>query len=97
LLNGSYGRGLAPIKRSLPIKIYAPSHLLPDFESVVLDKNGQIRLVSNLNLNSKLVSFYENYQKYFGWVCGGLVAEQRYQDELDKLPSGIKDILLILG
>jgi hypothetical protein len=97
LLNGSYGRGLAPINRSLPIKIYAPSHLLPDFESVVLDKSGQIRLDSNLNLNSKLVSFHENYQKHFGWGCGGLIAEQSYQDRLDKLPRGIKDILLIFG
>jgi len=97
LLNGSYGRGLAPINRNLPIKIYAPSHLLPDFESVALDKSGQIRLDSKLNLNSKLVSFYENYQKHFGWGYGGLIAEQSYQDRLDKLPRGIKDILLIFG
>jgi len=97
LLNGSYGRGLAPIKRNSPIKIYAPSHLLPDLELVLLDINGQIRLDSNLNLDSRFVSFYENYQKYFGWGDGGLTTEQGYQNELDKLPRDIKDILLVLG
>ena len=97
LQNSSFGLGLTPIKKSLPIEIYAPSHLLPDFESVALDKGGQIRIHSNLNLNTEFVSFYENYQKYFGWGCGGLVAEQSYQDRLNKLPRGIKDILLILG
>ena len=97
LLNNSYGRGLTPIKGNLPIEIYAPSHLLPNYESVALDKSGQIRLDTNLNLDSRFVSFYENYQKYFGWGDGGLAAEQSYQNELDKLPRGIKDILLVLG
>jgi hypothetical protein len=97
LLNGSYGRGLAPIKRNLPVNIYVPFNLLPDFESVALDKSEQLRINSNLSLNSKFVSFYENYQKYFGWGYGGLIAEQSHQDRLDKLPRGIKDILLILG
>lgn len=97
LENGLYGRGLVPINRNLPIKIYAPPNLLPNFESVLLDQNGQIRLDSNLNLDPEFVSFYENYQKYFGWGDGGLTAEQDYQDDLDKLPRGIKDILMVLG
>ena len=97
LQNSSFGRGLIPIKKNLPINIYAPSNLLPDFESVALDKNQQIRLNPDLNLNSRFVSFYENYQKYFGWGYGGLKAEQNYQDRMDKLPRGIKDILLVLG
>jgi|688.fasta_scaffold203580_2 hypothetical protein len=97
LQNSSFGRGLIPIKKNLPINIYAPSNLLPDFESVALDKNQQIRLNPDLNLNSRFVSFYENYQKYFGWGCGGLDAEKNHQDRMDKLPRGIKDILLVLG
>jgi len=97
LLNNSYGRGLSPIKRNLPIEIYAPPHLLPNCESVALDKSRQIRLDSNLNLDSRFVSFYENYQRYFGWGDGGLAVEQGYQNELDKLPRGIKNILLVLG
>lgn len=97
LQNSSFGRGLIPIKRNLPINIYAPSNLLPDFESVALDKNQQIRLDLNLHLNSRFVSFYENYQKYFGWGYGGLKGEQNHQGRLDKLPRSIKDILLVLG
>lgn len=97
LHNSSFGRGLIPIKRNLPVNIYAPSNLLPDYESVALDKNQQIRLDPNLHPNSKFVSFYENYQKYFGWGYGGLTAEKNHQDRLDKLPRSIKNILLIFG
>ena len=64
---GKYGRGLFPVDKKLPVKLVVPENLLINPEWISLDLNQQIILNDQCPLDKNIKSFFENYQRFFGW------------------------------
>ncbi|CAN4267738.1 hypothetical protein MCEMSEM29_00479 [Methylophilaceae bacterium] len=96
---GSFGKGLFPIDPKLPIKIVAPDSILISPNCIKLNNKNQIRLKLRykFKIDSKLVTFFEQYQDFFGWGDGGVSEVQSRHLELKALPEKIKQLLLSLG
>lgn len=97
LRNSRFGRGLFPIRSDLPIKIVVPMHLLVSPKCLYLDENRNLLLKRDLGLDPDFISFYESYQRYFGWGNGGLEEQESYYSELKGLSKNLQQFLLLLG
>jgi hypothetical protein len=97
LRHGQIGRGIFPINPNLPIKIKAPAHLLASPSWLHLDRDNHIRVNKRLGLEPAFISFYEDYQKFFGWSNGGLEELSAHHSALRGLSKTLKQYLLLFG
>ena len=94
---GKYGRGLFPVDKKLPVKLVVPENLLINPEWISLDLNQQIILNDQCPLDKNIKSFFENYQRFFGWGDGGFDSIKNHHEKLLALPEEIKQFLFIFG
>jgi len=94
---GQSGRGLFPISSELPIKIMVPKHLLVSPKWLYLDTSKNLRVKKELPLDPDFISFYESYQRYFGWGNGGLEGQSSYHNQLKGLSKKLRQFLLLFG
>ncbi len=97
LRSGYFGRGLFPINPDLPIEIVVPNHLLISPKLLHLDESKNLRIEQKLGLDPQFISFYESYQRYFGWGNGGLEEQESYYSQLKSLSKKLKQFLLLFG
>ncbi len=97
LRHGEIGRGIFPINPNLPIKIQAPAYLLASPSWLYLDRDNHIRVNKMLGLDPAFISFYEDYQKHFGWSNGGLEELSAHHNALRGLSKTLKQYLLLFG
>lgn len=97
LCHQQYGRDIFPINPKLPIKIKAPAHLLASPSWLHLDRDNHIRVNKMLGLAPAFISFYEDYQKFFGWSNGGLEELSAHHNALRGLSKTLKQYLLLFG
>ena len=97
LRHGQFGRGIFPINPNLPVTIKAPTNLLVSPSGLYLDRDKHIRINKKFELNSAFISFYEDYQQFFGWSNGGLGEISTHHNELKGLSKNLKKFLLLFG
>lgn len=89
---GPLGRGLFPIDRDRPSRIYLPENLLIDVESSEF-KNGRFHIKSDSAASKRERAFFEFFENELSWGGGGKDECALYLDHLKALPSSIKDFL----
>ncbi len=96
---GSFGKGLFPINPALPVKIVTPSKLLISPTWIKLNKHDQIRFKYRyrLKVEAEIISFFEDYQAFFGWGNGGIDYSRSRHNSLRSLPEKIKHLVLLMG
>lgn len=97
LAYGQFGRGVFPINQNRPITIKVPAHLLVSPSCLYLDREHHVRVNKKSGLEPNFISFYEDYQQFFGWSSFSLDELSAHDKALRGLSENIKQFLLLFG
>ena len=85
---GPLGRGIFPLKPSLPSTIFVPESLLVPLRDICLD-SGAVKLKSSAPFAADFKQFFEVYQANFSWGHGGRLAIDGFERSLVELPASV--------
>ncbi len=94
LRNGEYGRGVFPIEEKKQSLILVPESLLIETKDVFLE-NGEIRIKESVHKTKKIIDFFYNYQRNFGWATSAKKEKEDFENELKTLPKKVLEFLAI--
>lgn len=99
LREGVRGRGLFAADPARPVHLHVPTRLLVSPRWIALDASEHITIAPQhrSSLGPGVATFFEHYQRWFGWGDGGLHAIRQQQRELQALPPQLKHYLEMLG
>lgn len=97
LRKGIYGYGIYPLDLNKAIKIVTPPDLLVSPNLLYLDRTNQLKVKAKTGLNSKVIDFFEKYQRFYGWGNGAITELDEYHRELCRLPKIMQQYLVLFG
>lgn len=92
---GARGRGLFVIDPAKPASLHIPRAITIPVSAVGTD-SGDIR-VDRDQVDDRVATFYEHYQKHFGWSAGGREEAFALQREWHDLPPEIVNFIKTMG
>jgi len=92
---GPRGRGIFVIDPAKPASLNIPRAITVPIETLGVE-DGDIR-VQRGRIDDRVASFYEHYEKYFGWSAGGREEAFALQREWHELPPEIVAFLKTMG
>ncbi|HKE38080.1 MAG TPA: hypothetical protein VKB39_11635, partial [Candidatus Baltobacteraceae bacterium] len=94
--DGESGRGVFVIDRTKPATLRVPRNLLIPIDDLAV-RDGHLTLKPESGAGARERSFFETYQRYFGWSAGILDDIAGQQAEWYELPVEIKRLICNMG
>lgn len=94
---GRYGRGLFPIDKYQPVKLFVPNHLLLPTEWLQLDAQGDVILSEACDWHDDMKSFYLTYMHDYGFNETLMQEMMQQQLQLFNLPASLKAMMTGFG
>lgn len=97
--DGARGRGLFAADPARSVQLHVPTRVLVSPRWLTLDASQNIAIARphRSSLAPQVATFFEQYQRMFGWGQGGLQAISQHQRQLQALPPRLQNYLNILG
>jgi hypothetical protein len=94
--HGESGRGVFVVEPAKPALLHVPRNLLIPIADVDI-RDGHLTLRPESAAGSRERTFFETYQRHFGWDAGIRDELERQQTEWNQLPAEIKRLICTMG
>jgi hypothetical protein len=85
---GAFGRGIFVTDPAQPAKLHAPENLMFLISDMEI-RDGQLVLAGNTKAGERERSFFETYERHFGWGAGGFEEGWNLQKQWSELPADV--------